>query len=130
MQLIPPDLRARLLRNGVARDADPVPVLKLFNPCGAATWLITEMRTDEPDLLFGLCDLGFGCPELGYVSLAELEGVKGPFGLGIERDLHFAGRFPLSVYAEAAHVAGCITESEPSLRQAADALARRGESAS
>ena len=130
MQLIPPDLRARLLRNGVARDADPVPVLKLFNPCGAATWLIAEMLPDEPDFLFGLCDLGLGCPELGYVSLAELEGVKGPFGLGIERDLHFAGRFPLSVYAEAAHVAGCITESEPSLRQAADALARRGESAS
>ena len=41
-----------------------------------------------------------------------------------------AGRFPLSVYSEAAHVAGYITESEPSLRQAADALARRGESAS
>ena len=130
MQLIPPDLRAPLLRNGAVRDADPVPVLKLFNPYGAATWLIAEMRTDEPDLLFGLCDLGFGCPDLGYVSLAELEGVKGPFGLGIERDLHFAGRFPLSVYAEAAHVAGYITEAEPSLRQAADTLARRRESAS
>ncbi len=130
MQLIPPDLRAPLLRNDAARDADPVPVLKLFNPCGAATWLIAEMLPDEPDFLFGLCDLGLGCPELGYVSLAELESVKGPFGLGIERDLHFAGRFPLSVYSEAAHVAGYITESEPSLRQTANAFARRRESAS
>jgi hypothetical protein len=27
--------------------------------------------------------------ELGYFSLAELEGFRGPFGLGIERDRHF-----------------------------------------
>ena len=37
--------------------------------------------------MFGLCDLGF--PELGYVSLNELQGVRGPLGLGIERDLHW-----------------------------------------
>ena len=125
MQLIPPDLRAPLLRNDAARDADPVPVLKLFNPCGAATWLIAEMLPDEPDFLFGLCDLGLGCPELGYVSLAELESVKGPFGLGIERDLHFEPRFPLSVFAEAARIAGRITEAERALAQAAAALRTR-----
>ena len=28
--------------------------------------------------------------ELGYFSLDELERIKGKFGLGIERDLHFA----------------------------------------
>jgi len=27
--------------------------------------------------------------ELGYFSLAELEGVRGPMGLAIERDLHW-----------------------------------------
>ena len=59
----------------------------------------------DTDILFGLCDLGFGCPELGYVSLRELESVKGRFGLGIERDLHFKARYPLSVYAEAARQA-------------------------
>ena len=32
--------------------------------------------------MFGLCDLGF--PELGYVSLSEMQGVRGPFGLGVE----------------------------------------------
>jgi hypothetical protein len=126
MILIPDDIRTRLLANGAAeREPDHVPVVKLFDPTGAATWLITEMLPDEPDILFGLCDLGFGCPELGYVSLAELESVKGPLGLGIERDLHFVARFPLSVYAEAARIAGSITESERVLAQAAAALGIR-----
>jgi hypothetical protein len=131
MILITDDIRQRLLANGAAdpRTAirgktDPVPVVKLFDPCGAATWLITEMMPDG-DTLFGLCDLGFGCPELGTVSLAELECVKGPLGLGIERDLHFAARFPLTVYAEAARSAGRITDSERALVQAAAALAER-----
>src|SRR3546814_4997635 len=126
MILIPDDIRERLLSNGAAeRETDHLPVVKLFNPTGAATWLITEMMPDEPDILFGLCDLGFGCPELGTVGRAELESVKGPRGLGIERDLHFVGRFPLSVYAEAARIAGRITESERALAQAAAALAER-----
>lgn len=122
MILIPDDIRARLLANGATeRETDHVPVVKLFNPCGAATWLLTEMLPDG-DTLFGLCDLGFGYPELGYVSLAEIESVKAPLGLGIERDLSFAARFPLSVYAEAARIAGRITEAERLLRQAAAAL--------
>src|SRR3546814_16259744 len=60
------------------------------------------MDPDEPDILFGLCDLGLGFPELGSVRLSELESVEGPLGLGIERDLYFEARYPLSVYAEAA----------------------------
>ena len=122
-RLIPEALRAALLRNGETPEADHVPVVKLFDPTGAATWLLSELLPHNPDLLFGLCDLGMGTPELGYVSLAELEGVKGRLGLGIERDLFFEGQFPLSVYAEAARRAGSITESEPLLREAAAALA-------
>jgi hypothetical protein len=128
MDLMPDDLRTRLLANGAADpETDPVPVVKFFDPTGAATWLITEMMPDEPDILFGLCDLGMGCPELGYVSLSELQSVKGRLGLGIERDLHFMARFPLSVYAEAARIAGAITESEPLLAQTAAALGKSAD---
>jgi len=123
MDLMPDDIRQRLLANGAAEvETDHVPVVKFFDPTGAATWLITEMMPDEPDILFGLCDLGMDCPELGYVSLAELESVTGRLGLGIERDLYFSARFPLSVYARAAQIAGGITESERALAQAAAAL--------
>ncbi|WP_335930834.1 DUF2958 domain-containing protein [Mesorhizobium sp. M8A.F.Ca.ET.182.01.1.1] len=40
----------------------------------------------------------------------------------LERDLYFAARFSLSVYAEAARLAGHTTEDEQLLRQAAAAL--------
>ncbi len=53
------------------------------------TWLITEQDQENPDRLFGLCDLGMGFPELGYVSLMELETVTNPFGLKVERDKFF-----------------------------------------
>jgi len=125
MILITEELRARLLANGAAEaETDHVPVVKLFNPVGAAMWLLTELDADG-DTLFGLCDLGFGFPELGSVSLAELQAIKGPIGIGIERDLAFAARFPLSVYAEAARRAGFITEAERLLRQAAAVLSAR-----
>ncbi len=117
MTRLPHDLRARLLANGRQRGADHVPVLKLFNPVGPATWLATELAPDG-DTLFGIADLGFGCPELGYFSLSELGSIRLPFGMGIERDLYFEGRFPLLVYAEAAQRKGAITEIDHLLRYA------------
>jgi len=102
--------RAELLANwkrgcelaAADRDAehDPRPVVKLFNPCGAATWLLTELVEDNPDVAFGLCDLGHGCPELGYVSLSELAELR-LFGgaLYIERDEHFTASKTISEYA-------------------------------
>lgn len=125
MDLMQDDIRAKLLANGAtAVETDHIPVVKFFDPSGAATWLITEMMPDDHDILFGLCDLGMGSPELGYVNLAELQSVKGRLGLGIERDLAFVARFPLSVYAEAARIAGRITESARMLAQAVEALGK------
>jgi len=73
---------------------DPDVVLHYFNPLGQGDWFITEGEwRDEDFLMFGLCDLGY--PELGYVSLSEMENVKLKWGMGIERDLHWTPK-PLS----------------------------------
>jgi len=64
------------------------PVAKLFDPTGASTWLLSEILLDNPDVTLGLCDLGMGEPELGRVSLSELEACRGRFGAKIERDLY------------------------------------------
>lgn len=121
MKLITKALDAQLRHNGELNanggGHDFKPVLKLFSPVGAATWLITEMDPEYPDILFGLCDLGMGFPELGSVSLGELESIRLPFGLRIERDLHFVARWPLSVYADAARAKGCIVEDGTTLMQ-------------
>lgn len=132
MKLLTPELEARLRANVEARlgaqarcerEPDPQPVVRLFNPVGAATWLATELDAD--DIFFGLADLGCGCPELGSFALAELEAVRLPFGLTIERDLHFTACHPLSAYAEAARGAGSIVLGEQMLRRAAERLAGR-----
>lgn len=72
--------------------------------------------------MFGLADLGFGSPELGYFALEELESLRRPFGLGIERDILFEGKLPLSVYAQAACRAGSLVLVERLLHQAAAVL--------
>lgn len=124
MILLPPSIRFALRDNDISRRAaaardragpDPSPVLKLFNPVGAATWLATELDADG-DVLFGLADLGFGCPELGYFSLSEIASVRLPFGLFIERDEGFEGLAPLSRWADLARLHGSILDAERVLR--------------
>ena len=111
MKLITDDQRKQMLANGAANAAraerggeteDFQPVVKLFCPWGGATWLLTELDPDNPDIAFGLCDLGMGCPELGSVSLAEIAAVRGPGGLRIECDLSFAPSKTLQAYADEA----------------------------
>ena len=125
MILLTPDLRAALRANAAARHAalqqdaaepDPLPVVKFFNPVGAATWLATELDADG-DTLFGLADLGFGCPELGSFSLREIASVRLPFGLFIERDEHFAPMRPLSIWAATARRSGSIIAAEAEFRR-------------
>lgn len=126
MILLPPELRYALRANAINAQAaeaegerfDPVPVIKLFNPLGAATWLATELAEDD-DTLFGLADLGFSCPELGPFSLSEIASVRLPFGLGIERDIGFEGRHRLSVWAAWSRRAGSILWAETLLRRVA-----------
>ena len=66
-------------------------ICKFFNPVGGGTWIIFGQDEEDPDILFCVADLGIGFVEAGSVSLSELESIKLPFGLGIERDLHFEG---------------------------------------
>ena len=102
-------LRANHQRNAAlnGETIDLEPVVKFFNPVGAATWLISEL--DDDGIAFGLCDLGFGSPELGYVSVDELAVVKVGFGLGIERDRHFTAKKTLGEYAAEAREKGSIS---------------------
>jgi hypothetical protein len=83
------------------------PYLKLFNPCGAATWLLSEYDSKQR-MFFGLCDLGIGSPELGYVSLDELLQIRLPMGLKIERDMSWEPEHTLIEYARKARECGSI----------------------
>lgn len=112
MKLLTKENLTRLYKNAAATEAAEGadlghwPVVKLFAPWGAATWLLTELDADG--IAFGLCDLGMGEPELGYVDLNELTALRGPFGLKIERDLHFKADKSLTAYADEARMTGSI----------------------
>lgn len=110
--MIPPILRSELLANGCltvrGKEADHRPVVKIFDPSGAATWLLTEIDPASPHIAFGLCDLGMGCPELGYVDVSELAAVRNRFGLRLEIDRHFRATQSLSEYASEARRHGRI----------------------
>lgn len=118
MKLLTETQRQKLIENGRRQAAvkgtpdelDFEPVVKLFNPCGAATWLLTEIDPSDETVAWGLCDLGMGLPEFGTVSLTELAEYRGRLGLGIERDLHFTARGPISRYIDAANKADRIVE--------------------
>lgn len=111
-----------IMRNG--NTPDHKPVVKLFMPDGQATWLLTEFEIELDEdgnpvsgglyprgmtgRAFGLCDLGMGFPEIGYVDLAELRAWRGPLKLPVERDRSFRATKTLAEYAEEARQAGRI----------------------
>ena len=63
-------------------------VAKYFTPDANFTWYVTEWEKDRDDYrLFGWVEGPY--PELGYFMLSDLEGIRGPLGLKVERDLYF-----------------------------------------
>ena len=96
MKLLPKEIRETLppLYAQDGKGGRAVVYVKYFTPSSSWTWYATE---GEPILdesgkevdfkFFGLVD-GHE-KELGYFVLSELEEVRGPMGLPIERDLHF-----------------------------------------
>ena len=92
MKLLTKEIRKRLPPLYTNEDnPDPVVQVKFFTPWSNWTWFATEF--DGEDTFFGLVK-GLDT-ELGYFSLAELEQVRGPWGLKIERDMYFDPK-PLS----------------------------------
>jgi hypothetical protein len=71
------------------KEKDPIVHLKLFCPWNQWTWFATEGEQQDDDFIcFGYV-IGQE-REWGYFSLNELSSVTGPFGLKIERDIHFS----------------------------------------
>ncbi|HHT9121247.1 MAG TPA: DUF2958 domain-containing protein [Candidatus Wunengus sp. YC63] len=110
----------QLLENGKPenRDKDHPPVVHITLPGTKAEWLLSELDPENPTIAFGLCDLGMGFPEMGYVDLNELLRLKiGPFGFTIFNNPLFEGKYPLTIYWRASKVQCCITRDDKLLMQ-------------
>ena len=91
MELLPKSLEQRFQEVGCqdGKGFDAVVIAKYFSPTTYWTWYATEYLSEERNF-FGYV-VGHE-KEWGYFNLDELKTVKGPLGLGIERDLYFKER--------------------------------------
>ncbi len=124
MSLIPDAMRPQLLVNGAHPGHDHVPLVALFVADGPGAWLISEIQPYNQSVVFGLMDYGFAVPKIGPFILSELEELS-RLDVKVTRDPVFVGRYPLSVYAEAARVQGAITVIPSLLVAAAERLRLR-----
>src|SRR5260370_42231134 len=100
-ELLDAETRAKLppLYSQEERGLEALAQAKFFTPDSNWTWYISEgspvdedgyFDTDKEKVEFLFFGLVVGHEiEFGYVALSELEQVRGPLGLPIERDLHF-----------------------------------------
>jgi hypothetical protein len=128
-KMIPENLEEIMIHNAtevqteLGRDHEPV--VKLHSKYGKGIWLLSEMDAAN-HIAYGICDLGQGTPELSYVSITQLESIKHarlkvPM---VEVDPTFEGKYPMSVYLEAAKANKRVTEDEELLKQAATKLGK------
>lgn len=90
MKLLTQELVDRFQQIGRQEDkSDPIIIAKFFNPTGAGTWYATEYNPSDKTFYGYVSIFGDWNDEWGYFSLTELESLKGPYGLGIERDIYF-----------------------------------------
>ncbi|MBX3024680.1 DUF2958 domain-containing protein [bacterium] len=88
MELLPPELAAtvpQLYSQEECGEEAPA-LVKFFTPWTSWTWYASEYDPNER-LFFGVV-VGHE-RELGYFSLDELEAIRGPGGLRVERDLYW-----------------------------------------
>ncbi len=96
MKLLPKEIREQLppLYSQDEKGGKAVVYVKYFTPSSSWTWLATEgepiLSESGVEIDYKFFGLVFGHErEFGYFLLSELEEVRGPMGLPIERDLHF-----------------------------------------
>ena len=94
MNLLTEEIRKRLPPLYAQEGSKAIVHVKFFTPDSSWTWYVTQF--DGEYIFFGLVD-GFE-KELGYFSLSELQSVRGPLGLPIERDLYWTPK-PLETIA-------------------------------
>ena len=88
-KLLTKGLEARFKKVGSQQEvADPIVIAKFFNPVGAGDWFATEWLPEEK-VFFGYVSLfNDHNNEFGYFSLEELEEIRLPMGMKIQRDAY------------------------------------------
>tara|TARA_R110002020_G_scaffold224244_1_gene433727 strand:- start:391 stop:702 length:312 start_codon:yes stop_codon:yes gene_type:complete len=100
MKLLTKELEKKLIRQAeknefISDPSEDFAHVKFFDPTGYWTWYASEYDP-QTKTFYGLVD-GHE-KEFGYFSLKELEELKLPMGLKIERDLYFESTLLSELY--------------------------------
>ncbi len=102
-----------LEQNSVNETAwDHVPVAKFIDRKRSYTWLVTHFMSECGYMMHGLANYGNGYPMLCTITWDELTSHNGILGEPAKQDPHFVGRYPISVYSDAAQAYRRIVEDE------------------
>ncbi len=121
MKSLNEDMKAILVASWKAGDPDCAPKFRLISESGRVAGLLTAISEDDPLCVHGLFHLTSDAPIVGRHIVPVIEQMLGEDRLRIE---YISSRtpHPLSVYACAAHSAGCIVDDETRLQHAATYL--------
>ncbi len=111
---------SQLIANGELPHKDYAPVARLYLTNSNSQWLISELFYKH-NMAYGLTDFGDGTTRLGLINLSKIRLLQND-GKKLEADHLFAGRYKLSVYAQAAKSAERIVTDEAALRSAEQEL--------
>lgn len=113
------ELEAHPMRSQESAGYEARVLVKYFNPCGGATWLVTEAERDGSDWIFyGFVTMGFRDQlnpghllyEWGCFRFSEIDGLRNVLGLKMERDRFCdCGRYTVRQLADGAK----FYDSEP-----------------
>ncbi len=125
MLIIDKEMREKLLENGKPENKgeNHLPVVQVSILGSDYQWLLTELDPEHQNIAFGLCDLGMGFPEMGYVDLKDIQNLAAMTGLVMPviciRKMD--AKYPLMTYWRASLVNSKITMDEKFLMQASHA---------
>lgn len=115
--LISDDLRSIMLglgkRSADGEAHDPFPTVRLHVPGTGTFWLLTELDPDDPDLAWGLCDLGLGAPALDHVRMSDLAALPGQ---PVVCDASFVAHQSLNAYLREAQDRSAVDDRSTALR--------------
>ena len=98
MKLLTKEMKENLPALGsTAEESNPLCVAHFSNPCGAGDWYVIEGgEVNGQYIFYGIANIF--APDFGEFLLSELENVKLPFGLTIERDLYWTPKGAQEVF--------------------------------
>jgi hypothetical protein len=111
MDCITAEQMKQLIKNGAQEEhcKDHFPVVRLYTAQPQMEWLLASIDPKEPNIAYGIYDLGLGSPELGYFDLNEL--IQNGWVIG--NDQFFKADRPISTYfAHASALAAFRKEQE------------------